>query len=101
MSKKSSKSADKNTEWITYKLPQPCIAKYLIVVVDRGITVEANYFDTLKEAKRTFREIAHDYGYELKEVSKSEYLDVSIWKWTKYRYIKIYGFKNSKYEKNT
>ena len=92
MNKKSNKSAD-NTEWITYKLPQRCEAKYLIVVVDRGITVEANYFDTLKEAKRTFGEIAHDYGYEPKEINESEYLDVSIWKRTKYRYKRYKDFK--------
>lgn len=92
MSEKSNKSADNNTEWITYKLPQRCEAKYLIVVVDRGITVEANYFDTLKEAKRTFGEIAHDYGYEPEEINGSDYYDVSIWEWTENRYEKIYGY---------
>lgn len=78
---------DKDTGIITYQLPTPCIAKYLIVLVDKGKTIEANYFDTLKEAKRTFRKIVHDYGYEPKEINESGYRDVLIWKWTKYRYM--------------
>jgi len=89
MNKKSNISSDNNTEWITYKLLQPRIAKYLIVVADRGKTVEVNYFDTLKEAKRTFGEIAHDYGYEPEEINGSDYYDVSIWEWTENRYEKI------------
>lgn len=97
----SKEFVDKDTGIITYQLPQACIAKYLIVLVDKGKTIEVNYFDTLKEAKRTFREIAHDYGYEPKEINESGYHDVSIWKWTRHRYIKIYGFKNSKYEEPT
>jgi hypothetical protein len=80
---------DKNTGIITYQLPQPCEAKYLVVLVDKGKTIEVNYFDTLKEAKRTFREIANDFGYEPKEINESGSQDVSIWKWTKYRYKKI------------
>ena len=63
----SKKYVDKNTGIITYQLPQPCIAKYLVVVVDRGIACEVNYFDSLKEAKKTFGEIAHDYGYKPEE----------------------------------
>ncbi|MFQ5715357.1 MAG: hypothetical protein ACE5GU_15140 [Candidatus Scalinduaceae bacterium] len=94
----SKKYVTKNTSVITYQLPQPCIAKYIVVVVDRGITVEVDYFDTLKEAKRTFGEMANDYGYEPEEINGSDYYavvplgDVSIWEWTEYRYEKIYGY---------
>jgi len=48
------KCADKNIEIITYQLPQPCVAKYLVVVVDRGMVSEVNYFISQKEAKRHF-----------------------------------------------
>ena len=74
---------------ITYQLSQPPIAKYLVVVVDRGMTSEVNYFDSLKEAKRAFEEIARDYGYEPEEINGSDKYDVSIWKWTEDRYEKV------------
>ncbi len=32
--------------------------------------------------KRVFKEIAHDYGYEPKEINGSDKYDVSIWEWT-------------------
>jgi len=85
--KKSKKSTAKNTNIITYQLPQPCIAKYLVVVVDRGMASEINYFKSLKEAKRAFGEIARDYGYEPEEINGSDKYDVSIWKWTEERYL--------------
>lgn len=78
-----------NPEWIIYQLPQPCEAKYLVVVVDRGRAREVNYFDSLEEAKRTFEEIAHDYGYEPEEINGSDKYDVSIWEWTEERYKKV------------
>lgn len=84
------KTTIKNTDVTTYKLPQPCIAKYLVVVVDRGMTSEVNYFTSLKEAKRVFGEIARDYGYEPEEINGSDKYDVSIWKWTEDRYEKVY-----------
>ena len=74
---------------ITYHLPQQHDAKYLVVVVDRGKTVEINHFGTLKESKRIFEEIAGDYRYRLSEINSSNRLDVSIWKWTENRYEKI------------
>ena len=55
----SKKSVSKNTEVITYQMPQLSIAQYLVVVADRGITSEVNYFD------------------------------VSIWQWTEDRYEKV------------
>jgi hypothetical protein len=76
----------------TYQLPQPSTAKYLVVVVDRGMPSEVNHFTSLKEAKRAFGEIAHDYGYKPKEINASDYYDVSIWKWTEDRYEKIYYY---------
>ena len=90
MNRKSKKSIAKNTDVITYQLPQPCIAKYLVVVVDRGMASEINYFNSSKEAKRAFEEIAHDYGYEPEEINGSDKYDVSIWKWTEDRYEKVY-----------
>jgi hypothetical protein len=87
--KKSKKSTANNTNIITYQLPQPYIAKYLVVVVDRGMASEVNYFDSMKEAKRAFGEIAHDYGYEPEEINSSDKYDVSIWEWTEDRYEKV------------
>jgi hypothetical protein len=64
------------------------IAKYLVVVVSKGMTSEVNYFTSLKEAKRAFNEIAHDYGYEPEDINASDRYDVSIWEWTEDRYEK-------------
>jgi len=50
---------------------------------------EVNYFNSRKEAKRVFEEIAHDYGYEPEEINGSDKYDVSIWKWTEERYERI------------
>lgn len=86
MNKKTKKSTTKNADVITYKVPQPCIAKYLVVVVDRGMASEVNYFNSLKEAKRVFGEIARDYGYEPEEINESDKYDISIWEWTEDRY---------------
>jgi len=80
---------DKKTGVITYELPKPCEAKYIVVVVDRGMTSEINHFGTLKESKRIFEKIASDYRYRPSKVNSSGRLDVSIWKWTENRYEKI------------
>ncbi|MCF6156574.1 MAG: hypothetical protein E3K36_15335 [Candidatus Brocadia sp.] len=89
MNKKDKKSSSKNIDSIAFQLPQPCIAKYLVIVVDRGMTTEVNHFTSLKEAKRAFEEIAHDYGYEPEGINGSDKYDVSIWKWTEERYEKV------------
>ena len=65
-------------------------AKYLILVVDRGMATEVNYFDSLSEAKRAFGEIAHDHGYKPSEINASDKYDVSIWKWTEERYQRVH-----------
>lgn len=83
------KTTTKNTDVVTYQLPQPCIAKYLVVIVDRGITSEVNYFSSLEEVKRVFGEIAHDYGYEPEEINEPDKYDISIWEWTEDRYEKV------------
>jgi hypothetical protein len=80
---------DKNTGIITYQLSHLHIAKYLVIVVDSGMTSEVNYFTSLKDAKRAFNEIAHDYGYLPEKINSSDKYDVSIWKWTEERYQKI------------
>ena len=86
----SKKSVSKNNEVITYQMSQLSIAQYLIVVADGGITSEVNYFDSLKEAKRAFGEIAHDNGYKSDAINESDYYDVSIWKWTENRFEKVH-----------
>lgn len=92
MKKNTQKSKTQNPEFITYEMPKSCIAKYLVVVVDRDMTSEVNYFTSLKEAKRAFGEIAHDYGYEPEEINGSDYYDVSIWERTEERYQKIHYY---------
>lgn len=87
---RKNKSITQTTEVITYKLPQHPSAKYLVIVVDRGMTSEVNYFNSLKEAKRAFGEIAHDHGYKPSEINASDKYDVSIWKWTEDRYEKVF-----------
>lgn len=78
---KTMRNAFKNTDAM--------IAKYLVVIVDRGMASEVNYFDSLEEAKRTFEEIARDYGYEPEEINGSDKYDVSLWEWTEDRYVKF------------
>jgi len=73
-----------------YELPQPCTAKFVVTIVDKGSVVEVSHFSTLKEAKRAFGEIAHDYSYKPNEIHKSNHYDVSIWKWTEDRYEKVF-----------
>jgi hypothetical protein len=68
------------------------IAKYLVVVVERDMASEVNYFNSLKEVKQAFGEIAHDYGYEPGEINGSGYYNVSIWEWTEDRYEKVNCF---------
>lgn len=75
---------------MTNKLPQLAIVKYIVVVVESGMTSEVNYFNSMKEAKRAFGEIAHDYGYNPSEINSSDKYDVSIWEWTEDRYEKVF-----------
>lgn len=90
MKKMTQKAITQNPEFITYEMPKPCVAKYLVVVADRGITNEVNHFISLDEAKQAFGEIAHDYGYGHEEINGSDRYDVSIWKWTEDRYEKVF-----------
>ena len=83
------KIAAQNTKTMTSQLFQPFIAKYLVVVTNRGMTSEINHFTSLEEAKQAFGEIAHDYGFEPEEINGSDYYDVSIWEWTEDRYEKV------------
>ncbi len=86
----SKKYINRKTGIVAYQLSQPATTKYLVVVADSGITSEVNYFNSLKEAKRTFGEIAHDHGYKPSEINASDKYDVSIWKWTEDRYAKVF-----------
>ncbi len=78
---------------VVYKMDKlkKAVAKYIVVLVNRGITTEVNYFNSLKEAKRAFGEIAHDYGYKPSDINASDKYDVSIWGWTEDRYEKVFG----------
>jgi hypothetical protein len=89
----SNKIVDEDTGLvITSQIPQKYDVKYLVVVVDRGMTSDVNYFNSFKEAKRAFGEIAHDYGYRPSEINASEKYDVSIWKWTDERYQRVHYY---------
>ena len=68
------------------------MAKYLVVVVDRGITSEVMHFISLDEAKAAYGEAAYDFGYEPEEIKRSGYYDLSVWEWMEDRYEKIYGY---------
>ncbi|MDI6728657.1 MAG: hypothetical protein QMD44_07010 [Thermodesulfovibrionales bacterium] len=74
---------------ITYQLPQPCDAKFLIVAAEDGKVVEINHFGSFKDAKQVFDEIASDHVCEPETVNKSGYYDVSIWRWTENRYVRL------------
>lgn len=89
MKKHTQKSKTQNPEFITYEMPKSCIAKYLVVVVDRGMASEINHFGSFKDAKQVFDEIASDHGCEPETVNKSGYYDVSIWRWTENRYVRL------------
>lgn len=82
----------KNSGVIAYQPYHSYIAKYLVVVVDRGMASEVSYFDSLKEAKRAFGEIARDRGYKPSEINGSDKYDVSIWECTENRYEKVYFY---------
>jgi hypothetical protein len=73
---------------VTYEseLPKTCDAKYLVIVISRGMASEVNYFNSLKEAKRAFGEIARDHRYKPSEINGSDYYHVSIWEWIGDRY---------------
>lgn len=71
---------------------QKGMARYLVAVVDRGMTSEVLHFISLDEAKNAFGEIANDYGYEPEEINASDYYDVSIWEWTEDRFEKLSGY---------
>lgn len=80
---------DKNTGTIYYKLSHPCDAKFLIVAAEGGKVVEINYFGFFKDAKQVFDEIASDHGCGPETVNKSGFYDVSIWRWTENRYVRL------------
>ena len=81
--------ADKETDIIYYELPKPCDAKFLIVAAESGKVVEINHFGSFKDAKQVFDEIASDHRLEPETVNKSAYYDVSIWRWTENRYVRL------------
>lgn len=77
---------DKKINWIMYK---PCDAKFLIVAAEDGKVVEINHFGNFKDAKQVFDEIASDHSCEPETLNKSGYFDISIWRWTENRYVRL------------
>ncbi len=82
---------DKKTGIFTYEfeLPRLFDAKFLIVAAEGGKVVEINHFGSFKDAKQVFDEIASDHGFEPEEINKYGYYDVSIWRWTENRYLRL------------
>ncbi len=84
------KNKTNKLKFITYSLPQPYSVKYIVIVANRGITIEVNHFISLQQAKGAFKEIALDYGFEPKKINNSDNYDVSIWKLTEDRYKRVF-----------
>ena len=68
---------------------KPCDAKFLIVAAEGGKVVEINHFGSFKDAKQVFDEIASDHRLKPETLNKSGYYDVSIWRWTENRYVRL------------
>ena len=66
---------DKKISWL---MPNPCDAKFLIVAAEGGKVVEINHFGSFKDAKQVFDEIVSDHLCEPETVNKSGYYDISI-----------------------
>lgn len=80
---------DKEVDWVGYKLPKSCDAKFLIVAAEGGKVGEINHFGSFKDAKQVFDEIASDHGLKPETLNKSGHYDVSIWRWTENRYVRL------------
>jgi len=74
---------------INYRMPNTYDAKFLIVAAEGGKVIEINHFGSFKDAKQVFDEISSDHGCEPETVNKSGYYDVSIWRWTENRYLRL------------
>ncbi len=83
---------NKNTGIIAFQFSQPCNAKYLVVVANRGMTSEVHNFRSFKDAKREFGKIARYHRYKPSEINGSDYYHVSMWEWTEDSYEKIHGY---------
>jgi hypothetical protein len=84
-------SFEKKADEITYQLSHnPLVAKYLLVVVERGMTSVVNHFTSLEEAERAFNEIANDFGYKPGAINSSDFHEVSVWEWMEGKYEKVY-----------
>jgi hypothetical protein len=76
---------------INFQLPQnPLVARYLLVVVERGMTSVVNHFNSLEEAERAFNEIANVFGYKPGAINGSDFHEVSVWEWMEGKYEKVY-----------
>ncbi len=80
---------DIKTGWNMHRMLRTCDAKFLIVAAEGGKVVEINHFGSFKDAKQVSDEIASDHGFEPEEINKTGYYDVSIWRWTENRYVRL------------
>jgi hypothetical protein len=81
----------KKPDEFTYQLSQnPLVAKYLLVMVNQGMTSLVNHFNSLEEAERAFNEITNYLSSKPGLLSDSEYHEVSLWEWTDNKYEKVF-----------
>jgi len=81
----------KKPDEFTYQLSQnPLVAKYLLVMVNQGMTSLVNHFNSLEEAEKAFNEITNYLSSKPRLVSDSDYHEVSLWEWTDDKYEKVF-----------
>lgn len=84
-------SFKKKMDDITYQLSHnPLVAKYLLVMVNLGMTSLVNHFSSLEEAEKAFNEITNDLRCKPGSLSGSDCSEVSLWEWTEGKYEKVY-----------
>jgi len=84
-------SFKRKTDEFTYQLSQnPLVAKYLLVMVNQGMTSLVNHFNSLEEAEKAFNEITNYLSSKPRLVSDSDYHEVSLWEWTDNKYEKVF-----------
>jgi hypothetical protein len=84
-------SFKRKTDEFTYQLSQnPLVAKYLLVMVNQGMTSLVNHFNSLEEAEKAFNEITNYLSSKPGLSSDSDYHEVSLWEWTDNKYEKVF-----------
>jgi len=84
-------SFKKKADEFSYQLSNnPLVAKYLLVMVDQGMTSMVNHFNSLEEAEKALNKITNDLSRKPGSSSGSDYKEVSLWEWTEGKYEKVY-----------